>query len=268
MATTKINGINLFWEMTGEKGEPLVLVHGSWGDHHNWDAVVPELAKHFRVITYDRRGHSQTERPPGQGKVREDVADLAALVNHLKIVPANIAGNSFGAIITLKLASENPDLFKTMLIHEPPLVSLLEGNTKTKPVLDMVAERIRAVADLLVQGKNDKAAELFMETIAFGPGTWKTLPLRVQQTFIFNAPTWLDEIQDEESLRIDLSKLHNFPHAVLLSEGDKSAPFFPAIIDIIAAALPGAQRKTFAGAGHVPHLSHPQDYLKTVLEFI
>jgi pimeloyl-ACP methyl ester carboxylesterase len=40
----KINGVQLYWELTGNSGEPLVLVHGSWVDHHNWDRVVPSLA--------------------------------------------------------------------------------------------------------------------------------------------------------------------------------------------------------------------------------
>jgi pimeloyl-ACP methyl ester carboxylesterase len=39
MAITFINGIRLFWEQHGDRGAPVVFVHGSWGDHHNWDAV-------------------------------------------------------------------------------------------------------------------------------------------------------------------------------------------------------------------------------------
>jgi pimeloyl-ACP methyl ester carboxylesterase len=64
MATAMLNGVELFYEETGE-GEALVLVHGSWGDHTVWDLVVPGLSKHFRVITYDRRGHSRSSAPPG-----------------------------------------------------------------------------------------------------------------------------------------------------------------------------------------------------------
>ncbi len=58
MPIDKINGVKLYWELTGSGGDPLVLVHGSWGDHHNWDLVTEGLSKTFRVLTYDRRGHS------------------------------------------------------------------------------------------------------------------------------------------------------------------------------------------------------------------
>src|SRR6476659_8224442 len=109
MPKDKIDGVNIFWELTGTKDEPLVLVHGSWGDHHNWDKVVGEFAKEFRVLTYDRRGHSQSESPPGQGNVEEDISDLIELINHLNLSPAHVAGNSFGAAIVLKTAAKRPD---------------------------------------------------------------------------------------------------------------------------------------------------------------
>jgi hypothetical protein len=97
MQTTPINGIRIYWELDGGTGEPIVLVHGSWGDHHNWAPVVPALSRSFRVLTYDRRGHSGSERPEGQGSVWEDVADLAALIEHLEQNCSSQAGSNDGA---------------------------------------------------------------------------------------------------------------------------------------------------------------------------
>src|SRR5258706_16387702 len=114
-----------------------------------------------------------SENPPWQGKAAEDVDDLAALIHYLNIFPANVIGNSFGAIITLKLATQDPELFQMMLIHEPPLFPLLEGEPATEKTLQSVGEKIKAVVHLLKEEKNKKAAELFVETIAFGPGAWK-----------------------------------------------------------------------------------------------
>lgn len=67
MSTIVVNGVRLFYELQGTGAVPLVLVHGSWNSHHAWDLVVPRLAEVFRVLTYDRRGHSQSERPPRTG---------------------------------------------------------------------------------------------------------------------------------------------------------------------------------------------------------
>ena len=62
MPQTKVNGVALYYELEGS-GEPLALVHGSWGDATNWRFVVPGLAESFRVLAYDRRGHSEASGP-------------------------------------------------------------------------------------------------------------------------------------------------------------------------------------------------------------
>ena len=46
-------------------GEPLLLIHGLGSCTEDWEAQVSELARSFRVITYDVRGHGRTGKPPG-----------------------------------------------------------------------------------------------------------------------------------------------------------------------------------------------------------
>jgi len=268
MPTSAVNGIGLFWEVTGDVGDPMVLVHGSWGDHGNWASVVPALSRRFRVLTYDRRGHSSSERPGGQGSVREDVADLAAVLEDLQHAPAHVVGTSFGASIVLRLAAERPDLFRSLIVHEPPLFGLLKDDPIAVPALAAVRERISAVASLLTAGDLTTGARQFVETIAFGPGAWPDLPQHVRETFVFNAPTWLDEVHDPEALEIDLSGLGRFAAPALLTVGDQSPPFFPPVVDTISAVMPRARTGTYAGAGHVPHLSHPAEFVDVVTEFI
>lgn len=268
MPTSAINGVQLYWELGDGNGEPVVLVHGSWGDHHNWAQVVPALSGSLSVATYDRRGHSRSERPAGQGCIDEDVADLAALIEHLFGGPAHVIGNSFGAAISLRLAIQRPDLIRSLIVHEPPLFRLLEGEALVPPALGAVNERIAAVARLLEAGDMAAGARLFVETIAFGPGAWAQLPQPVRDTFIFNAPTWLDELHEPESLGLDLDRLSGFSRPAMLSDGGASPPFFPMVVERIAKALPHARRQRFGEAGHVPHLSHPAEYVKVVTEFI
>ena len=268
MSTSQINGVRIYWEIAGHVGDPLVLVHGSWGDHQNWASVVPALARSFRVLTYDRRGHSRSERPAGQGSVRDDVADLAALLEELQHTSAHVVGNSFGASIVLRLAVARPELFRTLIIHEPPLFGLLNDEPEVKQALTAVQERMSAVVSLLTAGDWTGGARQFVETIAFGPGAWAELPEEVRETFVFNAPTWLDEIHDPEALEINLGGLRAFAAPALLTTGDQSAPFFPLVVDRIAAVMPQATLRTFAGAGHVPHLSHPEEYVRVVAEFV
>lgn len=267
MAFADVNGTKLNYRLEGDVGQTIVLIHGSWGDLHNWDAVAPGLSSHFRVLRYDRRGHSRSETPSGQGSVLDDAADAAALVEFLDLTPAHVIGNSFGASIALRLASKRPDLFRSLMIHEPPLLDLLSGDPETEPYRDAVLPRIEAVVNLLEMGELETAAQQFVETIALGPGGWEQLAPGQRQTFVANGLTWLDEVHDPDALSIELEALSQFPHAALLSQGDQSPPFFPIIIEKIAKALPNARRRTFEGAGHVPHASHPEAFVDLVHTF-
>jgi pimeloyl-ACP methyl ester carboxylesterase len=267
MPTAPINGIQLYWEVSGQAGDPLVLVHGSWGDHHGWDRIVPALRRSFRVVTYDRRGHSRSERPPGPGRVREDVADLAALIEHLGVAPAHVLGNSFGGSIVLRLAAERPELFRSVIVHEPPLFGLLEAPAALEAV-QASQKRVRAVIELLERGEMEAGARRFVETIAFGPGAWEQLPGELRQSFVHNAPTFLDEQRDPEWLALDPRGLAGGAAPVLLTQGERSEPFFPLLVEALARALPQARRRTLAGAGHVPQLSHPEAYVEAITDFI
>lgn len=267
MSTTTINGVQLYWELVGRSGEPVVLVHGSWVDHHNWDRVVPALAQSFRVLTYDRRGHSQSERPAPPGSVREDVADLAALIEELQLAPAHIIGNSFGSSIVLRLAGERPDLFYSLIAHEPPLFALLADEPNGQSVLQAVKDRIDVVLKLLEAGDTESGVRHFVETIAFGPGAWEHMPPETKKTVIFNAPTFLDEARDPESLSIDLDRLRGFSRPSLLTFGNQSPPFFASIVAEVARVLPHTESKIFIGAGHEPEQTHPEVYVDTVTEF-
>jgi pimeloyl-ACP methyl ester carboxylesterase len=266
MPFATVNDVALYYEITGS-GEPMVLVHGSWGDHHNWDAVVPLLSESFQVVTFDRRGHSQSQAGSGQGSFAEDADDLAGLIEQLGLAPAHVVGNSGGAAIALRLAAKRPDLCRSLVVHEPPLIGLLEGRREFEAMVTGFYARVGAVVDLLRAGQMEAAARRFVETVAFGPGAWSTLPQPIRNTFIQNAPTFLDETNDSEGLTLDLSSLGAFNKPSLVTTGTESPPFFKPIAAAVADALLSSTFHTFEGAGHVPHLSHPALYVETVGQF-
>jgi len=268
MPTTTVNGIRLFYELGGTGNLPLVLVHGSWGSHHGWDLVTEGLRTSFRVLAYDRRGHSASERPSAPGSVREDVTDLAALIEHLGLAPAWVAGTSFGASIALRLAAERPGLLRGVIAHEPPLFDVLTHDPGAAPMLEEVARRIRAVVERIASGDHAGAAEQFVETVALGPGAWSQLTPDLKQTFIDNAPTFLDEARDPEQLAFDPAWIKAFPRPALLTTGDQSPPVFAPVVARLRDAAPDLRVVTFSDAGHIPHVTHPDAYIETITAFI
>ena len=258
--TLEVNGVRLYYELHGS-GEPLALVHGSWGDATGWEFVMPSLAESFHVLSFDRRGHSRSERPDTAGSVDQDGDDLAALLETLDLAPAHVMTNSYGGNIALRLAARRPDLFRSLSCHEPPLWNLIAGDPETQAMLEQGAKSLEAVGRRIAEGDHEGAARQFVEEVAFGPGTWDNeLPPEVRAIFTENAPTFLDELQDPEQLRIDEELLTRLELPVRLTEGSESPPAFRRVIERLMQLIPGATRETIDGAAHLPHLTTPDVY--------
>jgi pimeloyl-ACP methyl ester carboxylesterase len=265
MARQRINGIELYYERHGDGDDTLVLVHGSWTDHLSWQLVTPMLAERHRVLVYDRRGHSRSERPTTQGTRRNDEDDLAALVEALDLAPVHLIGNSYGASISLGLAARRPDIVHSVIAHEPPLLAVAHPGTTMAASADRIHATLDEVAAMLRTGDLEAGTRHFIEAVALGPGTWQMLPDDSRRTFIANAATFLDTYGDP---RWDaVPEPNDVP--VLLTDGDASPIWLAQVVaELATTSYPHAARHTFLGAGHIPHLTHPSHHAASVTAFI
>ena len=265
--TVSVNGVRIHYQRAGDADVPLVLVHGSWVSHRAWGAVVPRLAESFDVVAYDRRGHSRSERPTGQGSVQEDVADLAALIRRLGLAPAWVVGNSFGASIALRLAAEHAPLLRGVIAHEPPLWGVISDDPALAPLVEEGARMTAMVAERIAAGEHEGGARLFIENV-LGPGSWPHLPPEFRATMIENAATYLDESRDPALYAFDLAWLTGFRKPVMLTTGSEGSHTFAGVVTRLADALPHAAVSQFDGAGHIPHTTHPDEYVEATRAFI
>ena len=213
MPRISANGVELNYDLTGA-GETLVLVHGGWSDRNNWLPVVPELARSFRVVAYDRRSHGlSTRNVPGSRRDQED--DLAALIEGVSGEPAHVVGTSFGASIAIGLGSRRPELVRSIVAHEPPLISVAAGDPKLRVQLEAVQATVEAVVARVERGETRGAAEQFVEEIALGPGAWALLPQPLRETMVDSAPAFVAEQQDPAWADVELDELaaHRVPDA-------------------------------------------------------
>src|SRR5271167_63811 len=103
-----VNGIRI-WYATFGRGEPVLLLHGGLANSNYWGNQVPALARNYRVIVMDSRGHgrsAQDERPYGYDLMASDVLGL---MDFLKLPKAAIVGWSDGAILGLDIAIHHPE---------------------------------------------------------------------------------------------------------------------------------------------------------------
>ena len=262
MPEAEVNGVRLHYELHGT-GEPLALVHGVWVDATAWRFVVPGLAENFRVLSYDRRGHSRSERPATQGSFDEDGDDLAALLEALDLAPAHVVTNSGGGNIALRLATRRPDLFRSLSCHEPALWGLLEEDSESQEILQQVARSIEAVGRRIAEGDHEGAARQFVEEVAFGPGAWDNeLPPESRAIFVQNAPTAQDDLQGPNPAHIEEEAISRLEMPVRLTNGPESPPIFTRVIDRLVTLIPRVTRETIEGAAHVPQLTTPARYVE------
>ena len=115
MPTLQANTIHLYYEIHGI-GQPLVFIHGLGSSTRDWEGQVAEFAQTYQVITFDLRGHGQSDKPPGPYEIPMFSADLAGLLQTLGIGPAHIVGLSLGGAVALQFALDHPERVKTLTI--------------------------------------------------------------------------------------------------------------------------------------------------------
>ncbi len=121
------NGIPMNYEVAGT-GKCLVLIHGMGDNLGAWYNQVPVFSRRYRVVTYDVRGHGQTEAPEGEYSMDVWMEDLHGLLAALDISKAYVLGYSMGGMIALNLALRYPEMVEALILANsggarPPAMS-------------------------------------------------------------------------------------------------------------------------------------------------
>jgi pimeloyl-ACP methyl ester carboxylesterase len=265
MPVEKLNGVDLYYEVDGD-GPPLVVVHGSWTDHTAWGTVAQRLEDSFRVIRYDRRGCSRSEFP-SQRTRRDDEEDLAAVIEQFADGRASVVASSFGGLITLGLAARRPELLDRLCIHEAPSPPLVEKDEAARVVADAL-DSIQEIIEQIEAGDSAGGAFRFVEELALGPGGWELLPEQIREAFVNNASTFAAEQRDPAWGDLDVAGISDHGHPLLLTLGTTSPAWLRVAQEALITTLPYAETAVIEGAGHSPHLSHPDDFAALLRPFL
>jgi pimeloyl-ACP methyl ester carboxylesterase len=107
------NGCAIHYWTGGKVGTPLVVfTHGATVDHHEWDATLPLVGEHFRVLTWDMRGHGLSR--PATFHLAEAVADLLALLDRLEVREVTLVGHSMGGNLHQEVVFHHPERVKAL----------------------------------------------------------------------------------------------------------------------------------------------------------
>lgn len=262
-STLVLPGVRLHYEVSGE-GPPLVLVHGSAVDGSTWDAVVPHLAKHHRVITYDRRGYGLSSHSPVRDH-RLHAEDLVAVLELVAVDPAVVVGWSSGGNVALAVTMRRPDLVRSLVVVEAPfhgqrymdrsvLRTLLRLKTKQlrgRPV-EALEEFLRFGSAYRTGGNAYDALDPHQrESLRAYPGPvlaeWDPHPFGVMHEHV---PT-----------RAVVNSM--VPLTWML--GGEGSPWIAGLHDRLVRRRPDITTVVVPGASHLLHLEKPDEFVATVL---
>lgn len=259
-ATVRVDDAELYHEVRGA-GPPLLMIPGATGDAGYLAPVADHLADEFTVVTYDRRGNSRSSRPPGWTKTStaEQSDDAAGLLELLGSAPAAVFGTSGGAIIALDLLVRYPHLVRCAVLHEPPMISVLQRPEEVATTLQGVIE------GGMRRGGPPAAAGDFLDHVS--AGAIDCVDAVVRGRMLANAETFFDiEFGVFESYRVDDSTLSAIKAPVTLTTGRETLAFFREATTWLAAKL-GADVEEVPG-GHTPHFDKPREFAEAIRRFL
>ena len=270
----RVNTTTLAYRLVGDSGAPvIVFVHGSLGDIGDWDAQVAPFAQHYRVLTYSRRYHPPNpivnDTQAYSPKLHAE--DLAALLLSLDLAPAHVVGASYGAYTALELALEHPELVRSLVLAEPPIMPLL---TRTPPgdsvrraffmnTLDPARRAFTAgdsVAGVRLFVDGDNGIRRFDNLSTAARADMLAHAFELRREMLTSREAYLPPVSCP-----DLSRLRT---PVLLLTGERSSRVFRMITDELARCLNGDTTIVIPGAGHAMHSANPAYYNQTVFRFL
>jgi pimeloyl-ACP methyl ester carboxylesterase len=209
----------LYFEVRGG-GQPVLLVPGTPGDGGQFDELADVLAERHLVITYDRAGASRSAAASST-TVADHAEDAAALLRANASGPAVVYGTSNGALVALELALRHPALVERVIVHEPPLLSVLAD---PEPVGAMLGQVIGAAME---ESGPTAALEAFL-VFAFGEPVVAGWSASMRDRMLANAEVVFEvELPAFQAYRPDEEALLRSTTRFVVAVGiDQQAPFF------------------------------------------
>jgi pimeloyl-ACP methyl ester carboxylesterase len=260
----QLNGADIEYDVRGS-GEPVVFIHGAVLS----DGFLPVIeqagiAENFRIVNYRRRGYAGSSRAPAGMTMQGWAGDCIALLNHLGIASAHVAGHSFGAGIALQMAIDAPTRVRKLALLEPPLLSLVPSGG---PFTEWAA----SVREIYDSGDKTAATDMVLAG-AYGQDyrrfTDGALPAGAFYRAISDIDTYFQvELGAMQRWNISTEGLKDIKRPVLSMRGSDTLPVFFEGADLLEQWIPEIDTVSIPCAGHDLPGRNPAAVASGLVEF-
>ncbi len=252
MATLRIDGFDLYYEVHGE-GPPLVLAHGMGGNHASWFHQVAAFAPRYRTIVFDQRGFGNSrDAADGPGRSRF-VADLAALLDHLKVERALLVAQSMGGGTCAGFTAQYPRRVGALVLADTLMGLRLPPAIRQRvDAVDRAVDGLSQLERVLgpsFRKRDPVGCQLYSAIASFNAVTRKTL------TGTFGAGPSPEELAAT-----------GVP--ILFLAGEEDALYPPDIVRDVQALVPGSRWALLPATGHSGYFESPAMFNEAVLGFL
>lgn len=263
-----------YYEVTG-KGRWLVLLHGAWASHRWWRWQIPELSRHYKVLSVDMRGHGLSSPLQGAYSVDGLARDLEIFCQNVGIDELALVGWSMGGMITMQYCLSYPSKLKVMILiatrgHRHP-------SMKRRILFQYLQARLSLLIDLASPRKYDRARERF-------PGEEERVEREVRGMLSPTTPKevfdWVlnDLIKNPRENYFNIAKSFwdwgagealrkiNVPTLIIVGEKDNRTPVH--FSRFIQEKIPNSKLVIVKDAGHCVALERPEVINAEIIQFL
>jgi non-heme chloroperoxidase len=270
----EIDGRQLHYIEQG-KGQPVIFIHGGINDYRSWLFQMDPFSQKYRVISYSRRfacPNKQVGNIAAENTIEENASDLAVLIRKLDLSSAHLVGHSYGAFTALYCAYRNPDLVKTLVLGEPPVLPFL-AKSHLKDDLELLSgfrdNAQKPAMEALERGDAEKAVRAFIDGVMGKQNVFDQIPEQTRRIMIDNAESLQGELESGMPASFTVEYAKQIFISTLLVKGELSPRFFHRIVDILSDNMPNNEQVTIPGVTHdLGCMTKPDIFNTKVMQFL
>ena len=268
MSMAPVNGINLYYEITGT-GYPLIFCHEFAGDSRSWEPQVRYFARRYQVITYNARGYPPSDVPDDVSAYSQAMAmaDIVGLMQHLNISQAHLVGLSMGGYAVLHFGLNHPDMARSLVVGGCGYGSVAEDREKFQRDVEQTAQRIErdgmpAMAEVYSRGPTR------VQFSDKDPRGWQEFAEQLAELSTLGAALTFRGVQAQRPSVYELeAQMRQLQVPTLVITGDEDEPCLePALL--MKRAIPTAGLVVLPKSGHTINLEEPDAFNRAVDDFL
>jgi len=256
--------VKLNYAIGENNGPPIILIHGLGGMMHEFFSVCELLKDRWQVILVDLRGHGKSSHTPNGYNFDSYHSDIIKLMRDIVGGPSVVWGHSLGAIVTMNIAAEAPELVSAAILEDPPM--MIAGDPSHSPFLAM----FQTMQDLMLSKASDDEVRATLRQLT---PNWQDryltrylIRIRLNDPEIYTGPLSGRHRESWDAERT----LRGVMAPTLLMQADPAVG--AAVLDEHATRamklLPNARHLKYEGANHMIHAALPEQTVKDVEAFV